>query len=230
VTRRIASFLASLAVAALPLLAGCPSSDGGDAPDASPDVPPSVCPTGYLGDPGKPIELELRALKSDGSDVPLVTGNDLAIIFPPQGGRVAFVGVRARNLDGCGVSITAALRDTTNGQVRLDGRTVNLRKDAEGWGLSGQGASTNLEDSQAIGDYANVPLCPNQWASMNVFDNSFELEVVVKDRNKKSTSTKIQVTPRCAEPGAKEAACRCLCKSGYVLGEPCGEVVDAGDQ
>ncbi|MBC7052244.1 hypothetical protein G6O46_24860, partial [Salmonella enterica subsp. enterica serovar Enteritidis] len=104
------------------------------------------------------------------TDVPLNDGDDLAIVFPPQGGRVAFVGVRAINLDGCGVQVTGALRDLGSRQVRVDGRTVNLRKEADGWGTTGQGTTTNLEDSAAIGDYSNVPLCPNQWAEVDVFD------------------------------------------------------------
>ena len=53
-----------------------------------------------------------------------------------------------------------------------------------------------------------------------------KLEVQIKDRRGKTASKKIHVTPRCAEPGEKETACRCLCRKGYVLGETCGE--DAG--
>ena len=59
-----------------------------------------------------------------------------------------------------------------------------------------------------------------------MFDKGFELEVVIADRLKKTVTKKVNVTPRCAEPGDKEIACRCLCRSGYVLGETCGE--DAG--
>jgi hypothetical protein len=136
------------------------------------------------------------------------------------------VGVRALNLDGCGAQVTGALRDLGSRQVRLDGRTVNLRKQADGWGTTGTGTTTNLEDSAAIGDYSNIPTCPNQWADVDVFDQPFELEVIVQDRRKKKASKIIRVTPRCAEPGAKETACRCLCKHGYQLGEACGD--DAG--
>ena len=75
-------------------LQGCPDEEP-DAPsrDAGPDAS-SVCPTGYLGDPLLPPVIELRALRADGADVPLADGDDLAVLFPPQGGRVAFVGVR----------------------------------------------------------------------------------------------------------------------------------------
>jgi hypothetical protein len=231
---------------ALPLvavaLAGCPDDDpkppppppieaGAEAAAAETEPPPSVCPTGYLGDVSAPIEVELRALKADGTDVPLNDGDDLAIIFPPQGGRVAFVGVRAKNLDGCGVQITGALRDLDTQQVRLDGRTVNLKKQDDGYGVTGQGTGPDIANSGEIGDYSNVPLCPNQWASKDIYDHPFELEFLVVDRNRKMTSKKITVTPRCAEPGDKLTACRCLCRNGYVLGEPCGEDagIDAGN-
>src|SRR5262249_28853507 len=145
----------------------------------------------------------------------------------PQGGRVGFVGVRAINIDGCALQIIGALRDPTTKQVRLDGRTVNLRKEPDGWGTTGRGSSTNIEDSDEIGDDSNIPLCPNQWAEQDVFDVPFELEVVVTDRRKKTVSTKMMVTPRCSEPGTKETACRCLCKKGYVLGNSCGEDASA---
>jgi hypothetical protein len=227
--RRTLTVLAPIALAAI-ALAGCPGGDDTQpvvdaGPEAAPDSP-TDCPAGFLGDPAKEIQIELRALHADGSDHPLNDGDDLAIIFPPQGGRVAFVGVRAINLDGCGVQVTGALRDLGSRQVRIDGRTVNLRKEPDGWGTTGQSTMTNIEDSAAIGDYSNIPLCPNQWADVDVFDHAFEVEVQVKDRRKKSATKVIKVTPRCAEPGAKETACRCLCKKGYVLGESCGE--DAG--
>ena len=193
--------------------------------------PPSVCPTGYLGDFDAPIEIELRALKADGTDVPLNDGDDLAILFPPQGGRVAFVGVRAKNLDGCAVQITGALRDVDTKQVRLDGRTVNLKKQDDGYGVTGQGTGPDIANSGEIGDYSNVPLCPNQWASKDIYDHTFELEFLVVDRNHKTASKKIMVTPRCAEPGEKRSGCLCLCRNGYVLGEACGEDagIDAGN-
>ena len=213
------------------VVAGCPD-DAGPAPvdagaEAATDGPiGSVCSTGYLGDPSADPIVELRALRADGSDVPLNDGDDLAVIFPPQGGRVAFVGVRALNFDGCGMQIVGALRDPATRQVRLDGRTVNLRRQPDGWGVTGRGTSTNIADSAEIGDYSNIPLCPNQWAARDLYDQSFELEFVVTDRLKKSVTKKINVVPRCAEPGDKEVSCRCLCRNGYVLGERCGE--DAG--
>lgn len=209
---------------ALPL-AACPKEE--DPPvDGGVITSDAACAAGFLGDPSQEPVIELRALRADGTDVPIADGDDLAVVFPPQGGRVAFVGVRAINVDGCGVQLIGALRDPLSKQIRLDGRTVNLRKEPDGWGTTGRGAETDLGSSDAIGDYSNIPLCPNQWADQNVFDETFELEVQLQDRRGKTATRKINVTPRCAEPGEKETACRCLCRKGYILGETCGE--DAG--
>lgn len=226
----IASAIISGAISSL---AGCPE----DAPitpaeDAGPDTAlidagPSPCATGFLGDPSKEPEIELRALTADGTDVPLVDGNDLAIILPPQGGRVSFVGVRVRNMDGCAMKIIGAMRDPSSGLVTLDGRTVNLTREPDGWGTTGRGANiTNIDDSQAIADYSNIPLCPNSWSKQDVFDKPHEIEVVLTDRRQKVARKVVTITPRCSQPGERETACRCLCRNNYVLGDLCGE--DAG--
>ncbi len=222
----LGALLSALAIAAASACDGDPPANADGGSDASDDALGSVCPTGYLGDPAAPAEIELRALKPDGSDVAIAEGADLAVIFPPQGGRVAFVGVRARNVDGCGMQVIGALRDPISKQIRLDGRTVNLRREPDGSGVTGKGVATDLESADDIGNYSNVPLCPNQWAEQDVFDQPFELEVQIQDRRGKTASAKVRVVPRCAEPGSKLASCRCLCKKGYVLGETCGE--DAG--
>ena len=229
--RRI--FFFALCASPLALL-GCPNDDPATAPDAGVDAAadafeeplPATCDAGFLGDPSKDPEVEIRALTADGTDVALNDGDDVAMLFPPQGGRVLFVGVRALNIDACGIQVTGALRDLTTRQVMADGRTLNLEKEADGWGTSGHGTTVDFEDSAQIGNYSNVPVCPNNWASVDIFDQPFELDVLVVDRQKRQVSKSIHVTPRCAEPGAKETACRCLCKQGYVLGQTCGE--DAG--
>ncbi len=211
-------------------LTGCPNdhtdtpADGGT--DAPPPPPPS-CATGFLGDASKPMQVEVHAIKADGSDVVLKDGDDLAVLFPPQGGRVAFVGIRATNLDGCGVQLTSAVRDPISNQVRLDGRTVNLTREPDGWGTTGTGVSTDIASSDAIAQYSNVPLCPNQWASQDIYDKTFQLEVIVQDSRKQKADVKMNVVPRCAEPGTKLTACQCLCKNGYS-GQPCGEAIDGG--
>ena len=227
---RIASFAALLSSVVIAASA-CSSPTSPASPDAGPVVTDGGgCGVGFLGDPSKDMVLEVRALHVDGTDQPLADHGDLALVFPPQGGRVAFVGVRATNVDPCGLQLTGALRDLATQQVRVDARTVNLIPSGDGWGTSAPPMQTI---SAARDAYSNVPLCPNQWASTDVFDHEFQLEVTVKDRLKRTSTTTIKVTPRCSEPG-HEVECRCICKVNYVLGEACGAedsgIADAGTE
>ncbi len=222
---RFASRFAPFAVAtaASLALAACPAPSGG-APDAGQDADPS-CGAPYLGDPSKSIELEIHALLSDGlTDAPLAEGGDLALVFPPQGGRVAFVGARATNLDPCGVQLKGALRDLGNQSPRVDARTVNLNPTGDGWGTT---APATPSVSAALASYSNVSACPNQWASTDVFDHEFQLEVTLTDRRKRTMTKTIKVTPRCNE-AVRVVECKCLCKVNYVLGEACGGLPDGG--
>ncbi|GAC1546919.1 MAG: hypothetical protein NVS3B10_10840 [Polyangiales bacterium] len=148
---------------------------------------------------------------ADGRSSKVNDGDDVALTFPPQGGRVIFAGVRATNLDPCAVKLSGALRDETSLNVRVDTRTVNLKPTGDGWGAS-------LDTD--ISSFSNVPTCPNQWADTDVFDHEFELTLTVTERGGRTATQTLKVKPRCAEP-AREAECRCICKRGYVLGESC---------
>jgi hypothetical protein len=88
---------------------------------------------------------------------------------------------------------------------------VNLAAVTDGWGTS--------TDSN-ISTFANVPICPNEWASTDAYGNPFDLIVSVQDRGGRTAMKTIQVTLACAEPD-KAAECLCICKGGYVLGQPC---------
>jgi hypothetical protein len=204
----------------VPLVATACSSDPPSQGDGGTVLPESSCPTGFLGDPNEEPQVELISVRADGTAAPLTEGADLSVILPPQGGRVAFIGVRATNLDGCGVQLFGALRDLASKRIQVDGRTINLNKTSDGWGTSGS-VTTDLTDVGQISNFSNVPLCPNQWADTDVFDQPFEVEVTVTDRRKKKKTVTMKVVPRCNEPG-KEQGCRCLCKKGYTLGESCG--------
>lgn len=199
-------------------------------PTVTPDAaPPPACGLDYLGDRNKDVAFEFRVVGGDGVDMPLSNGDDAPLIFPPQGGRVVFVGVRAQNLDPCAVQLTGALRDLSTRQVRVDSRTVNLIPDGKGWGTSG---TAGQSITAAVSNYSNIPLCPNQWSATNVFGTQYQLEVTLKDHDKKTITKTILVTPRCAEPG-NASECLCICKGGYVLGESCamdGGTKDAADQ
>lgn len=197
-------------------LAGCPPAETGegssDAGDAGADGPIG-CKLAFLGDPAKDIELELIALDADYHAVKVADGDAIALMFPPQGGRVIFAGVRATNVDPCAVKITGALRDLATQQVRVDTRTVNLEAQEGGWGAS-------ADDD--IASFSNIPICPNQWSETDVYGADYELSVTLTERSKRAVTVTRTVKPACSEP-AYEAECRCICRGGYKLGETCAD-------
>jgi hypothetical protein len=216
-TRVAASAAGVLGVIAAIALAAChpgsvQSDDGGE-----------PCPVGFLGDEAGAPDFDFQILEADDTVAPLVDGDSVPMILPPQGGRVIFVGVRATNVDGCELQLTGALRDLTTQQVRVDSRTVNLIDTGDGYGVIGM-ASTAI--ASAIANFSNVPLCPNEWASTNVYGNVFGLEVTIQDRGGRQLTKKIHVTPECGQPD-NLSQCLCICAAGYVLGQPCG---DAGSE
>jgi hypothetical protein len=142
-------------------------------------------------------------------------GSRVALMLPPQGGRVIFIGVKATNIGACGLTLTGYIRDTTNNQVRVDERTTNLHPTGDGWGQS---------DDADISTFANIPLCPNEWASTDADEKPFELTITLKDPAGNTSTKTMHVIPFCAEP-KYAAECLCTCKKGYVLGQAC---TDAG--
>jgi hypothetical protein len=132
---------------------------------------------------------------------------------PPQGGSIVLVGARARNLDPCGVMLTVGLRDTQTQQVRLDARTVNLQ--------TSTAAPDWVETSSQLAGMANVPVCPNQWASTDIFGHVFQLEVTVEDSARRRAMKTLQVTPACSTDPTLPSTCPCQCAAGYKLGQTC---------
>jgi hypothetical protein len=178
------------------------------------------CKLPFAGDPAKEPEMDVISIGPGTLDT-LHDGSSVALMFPPQGGRVVFAGVRARNVDPCAVRIAGALRDTSSQQVRIENRIVNLEPTDDGWARS---------DPEDISSFANIAACPNQWSDRDLFDTPYELTISLTDRDKRKITKVLQVIPRCAEP-EREIECRCTCGSDYLLGAMCvdGGVVDAGD-
>lgn len=203
--------------------AGCPddgqSSGGGGAGAGGAGGSPIVCPVGFIGDPAKEPEIEAFYWGADEADHAIADGAVIDIIEPPQGGRVIFIGARARNLDGCAATLTGSFRDLTNNQVRFDTRNVNLEETSDGWG------TVHLGD---LSVYANVAVCQNSWSDQTIYDGSFELEVKLEDRGGLSASASFEAAATCTDkslggntgPTALEQ-CLCICKAGYMLGDTC---------
>ncbi len=176
------------------------------------------CELAYLGDASKDVEVELFFFGADELNHPVTQGTTVDLILPPQGGRVVFVGVRATNLDPCAATLTGAMRDPATNQVRFDTRTINLAPTGDGYGVSA---------TAELSSYANVPLCHNTWLATDVFGSDFTLEVTLTDRDGKTVTKTTTVRPECSEPEF-ESECLCICKGGYVLGEPCDGAGGAG--
>jgi hypothetical protein len=177
------------------------------------------CTLPYVGDPNAPMEVEVVALGPNGKLHPITDGSDITLMFPPQGGRVVFAGVRARNVNPCGVRLAGALRDPMSKQVRIDNRIINLQIASDGYGQS------NIAD---IFTFANIAACPNQWSDQDLMDVPYELTLSLTDKDERKVTHVIQVIPRCDEPG-QIGGCRCQCDADYVLGMECaGLPVDAG--
>ncbi len=190
-------------------LSGCPGGTGGGTVDAGPGDP---CGLAFLGDPAAELRFTPTALGPTLASGPLTNGSTVSLVMPPQGGRVALIGVRdATHLDPCGVSLLAAVKDPASRRLQLDARILNLPP-----GDNGLGASIDLD----ISTFANVPLCPNQWASADLFDQDYELTLTLTDRTGRSATRTLTLRPACDVPGEVEA-CRCLCKKDYKLGDVC---------
>jgi len=201
-----------LALALALTLTGCSSPKGSPQGDGG----PNTCPVGFLGDGGTP-DFTVTVLRADDSVVPIAQGDTVPMLFPPQGGRVIFVGVDATNVDGCGLQLTGAVRDLKTQEVRVDSRTINLIAIGGGHGVSGK---TGESVAAAIANFSNVAVCPNEWSSTNLYGTLYGLEVTVRDKEGRQLTKKLNVTPECGEP-ARLAECECICQAGYVLGQEC---------
>ncbi len=206
-----------LAALACLTLAACSPAPSVPVPDAG----PVGCHLPFLGEMGQPIQVEPIGLGPDMNEIPLTDGGAVTLAFPPQGGRVVFAGVRATNIDPCGIQLEGVIRDEITRQVRLDSRTINLKPGSDGWGSS---------DPAEISTFANIPVCPNEWSTTNLYGTSYELDLTLTDRKGATVTTSIQVVPQCSEP-AHVAECLCICMAGYVLGQSCPDAGagDAGD-
>ncbi len=209
---RLPSALAP-ALVLLGVAAGCGASGPGTSdagPEAGPDAPIG-CMLAFLGDKTQDPELTVTVLGGAPPAEPVADGGTVPLTFPPQGGRLIFAGVRATNVDPCGVQLTGVLRDTATQQVRLDSRTINLLPTGDGWGES---------DETDPSSFSNIPVCPNEWSATNIDGTPYQLEMTVADRGGRTVTAKLLVTPHCADP-AEAAQCLCICQGGYVLGQTC---------
>jgi hypothetical protein len=189
---------------------GCDST-GGSAP--LPDGGADAGPSCVVGDPSRPIEFEVVFRNAQGEMVPLADGGEVPLLLAPQGGRVMFVGVRARNLDGCPVEITTSLRDVCNDEVvSLEQRPVRLAPTGDGWLAPFQPAE--------LDNYSNLPACPAAALVRDIADQPYQLSIRLFDKLGREVRKTLRVVPTCGEPDQLQQ-CRCECSADYRLGEAC---------
>ncbi len=180
--------------------------------DAGPDAGPA-CSTPYAGEQGAAAQIEVIALGPGQALNVVDAGASVPLVFPPQGGRVIFAGVRALNLDPCAVTLAGALRDEATMEVRVDTRIVNLVPAGGGW------VESNPTD---ISTFSNIPVCPNEWSMTSIYGAAYQLVTSVTDSAGKTATETLEVHPTCAEP-ENLAECLCICMAGYVLGQSCAD-------
>jgi hypothetical protein len=175
----------------------------------------------FVGDPALPAEIE-PVFRDVELKMQLMTeGGAVPLILPPQGGKVMVVGVRARNLDGCPVTIASSIRDTcSNSIIALENRPVRLEPNGDGW-------LTPAIPSDLI-NYSNLPACPRANLERDVHAQPYLLSIRVEDKDGRKAETMIEIVPTCAEPEFMDQ-CLCECDQDYSLGDECtGERPDAG--
>jgi hypothetical protein len=174
---------------------------------------PSMLAPCPIGDPSASPEIEIVSRDMSGMVTKTSTDSSVPLFIPPQGGWVALVGVRAKNVDGCSLTVTASLRDpTTNRIVSLEERPVHLVVSQDGWG--------EPERPDLLDNFANLPGCPNATLSRKLFDEAYELKLRILDRRGKQAQSKERVFVVCGDPGHLRE-CQCQCRPDYVLGESC---------
>ena len=177
-------------------------------------VPLSGCPSPFAGDPALPPAIEVLAVGTfNVAATPLDDGGSLTILPPPQGGSIVLVGARARNLNPCGVMLTVGLRDTQTQQVRLDARTVNLQ--------TSTAAPYWVETSSQLAGMANVPVCPNQWASTYFFRPRLPAGSDGGRQRPPSGHEDAAGDPGLLDDKNYPMTCSCQCVAGYTLGQAC---------
>lgn len=160
------------------------------------------CPSGFVGDPQAAPTFSFVALSTAGIAT-LSEGDGAPLLFAPQGGMVFFAGIRATNLDTCGVTLTGALRDeTTNKVIGLDNRPVALEDDGTGFGLPA--------DPTGLENYSNIPTCPSAAATRGILGTSYRLEITLIDRTGRQATGAIHVVPFCGN-SADVPYCEQMC-------------------
>jgi hypothetical protein len=184
----------------------CGGDSGRDAPEAE------RCP---IGDISAPAEIEIVHLDAQNAVIKTQAMASVPLQAPPQGGWIVLLGARARNIDGCRLTLTTALIDAcTNQIIQVDVRPTRLVPGSDGWGVS------------SVTTFGNLPVCPQATATRDLHDVPYIVRVVVEDSDGKKATAELTVVPVCPD---SPPLCTCKCARDYVLGSACETMAtDAG--
>jgi hypothetical protein len=162
------------------------------------------CP---IGDLAAPAELEIVHLDAQNTVIASTAMATVPLIQPPQGGWIVLLGARARNIDGCRISLTTALVDPCNGEIlKIDQRPTRLIAGSDGWGVS------------SVTGFSNLEVCPHITSVRDLDDVPYILRVRIEDDQGRAAQTEITLVPTCP---AGIAMCNCQCARDYVVGSQC---------
>jgi len=202
------------------LLCGAGDCPGDDGPGPDGGVPIVEC---FFGDASAQPEGELVFLDENFTLQPLVSGQAVPAILPPQGGKVIFVGARIKNMDMCSLQANGGVFDDCQTPPRIIGR--------EGRGI--QMVITDglpfaePADPTTLNNYVNIPLCGNFTSSRDIDGEPYRVEIRFSDRARRTLVLQADVTPFCpGTPGdGVFEQCECECDADYSFETACEEVV-----
>src|SRR5687768_9052150 len=88
----------------------------------------------FTGDLSQNPEMMVIHRTASGSVEATLAEGTVPILEPPQGGRVIFLGARARNLDGCPIKISSTLVDQCDGRtLATESRDIIMKPNGSGW-------------------------------------------------------------------------------------------------
>jgi hypothetical protein len=183
---------------------------GGDSPRDAPEA--ERCP---IGDLSAPAEVEIVHLDAQNAVIKTQAMASVPLQAPPQGGWIALLGARARNIDGCRLTLKTVLVDACNDQIlQLDIRPTKLVAGSDGWGVS------------SLTTFGNLAVCPQLTATRDLHDVPYVVQVILEDGDGKKAQAQLTVVPVCPD---STPLCTCQCARDYVIGSECATApTDAG--
>jgi hypothetical protein len=168
------------------------------------------CP---IGDMSAAPEVEIMHLDGQSAVVHTQAMAEVPLLAPPQGGWIVLLGAKARNIDGCRLTLKTVLVDACNDQIlQIDSRPTKLEVGSDGWGVSS--ATT----------FGNLPVCPQLTAERDLHDAPYRVQVILEDGDGKKGQADMTIVPVCP---ANTPLCTCQCGRDYVIGTDCPSTAPA---